>query len=80
MSAKFGSLQGGRRVQCSSDSKDDIVLGEVAYPASTEWPQSGLGNSTTLSYIASEKNHDELRYLFAVILFYRAILEEAQVK
>ena len=61
MSAKFGSLQGGRRVQCSSGSNDDIVLSEVASVASaafTEWPQSGLG----LSYIASEKNHDELRY------------------
>ena len=59
MSAKFGSLQGGRRVQCSSDSKDDIVLGTFT---EKEWPQSGLGNFTTLSYIASEKNHDELRY------------------
>ena len=59
MSAKFGSLQGGRRVQCSSDSNDDIVLGTFT---EKEWPQSGLGNSTTLSYIASEKNHDELRY------------------
>ena len=61
MSAKFGSLQGGRRVQCSSDRNDDIVLSEVASMASaafTEWPLSGLG----LSYIASEKNHDELRY------------------
>ena len=61
MSAKFGSLQGGRRVQCSSDRNDDIVLSEVASMASaafTEWPLSGLG----LSYIASEKNHDEIRY------------------
>ena len=59
MSAKFGSLQGGRRVQCSSDSNDDIVLGTFT---EKKGPQSGLGNSTTLSYIASEKNHDELRY------------------
>ena len=60
--AKFGSLQGGHRVQCSNDRNDDIVLSVVTAAEDLEDAaiQGELLNST-FSYIASEKNHDDLR-------------------
>ena len=53
--AKFGSLQGGHRVQCSNDRNDDIVLSVVTAIENEE------DLNSTFSYIASEKNHDDLR-------------------
>ena len=51
--AQFGSLEGaGHRAECSANQKDDVML--VA---------TQVSHNTTMAYIASEEDHDQIRYL-----------------
>ena len=68
ISAKFGSLQGGHRVQCSSDSNDDIILKTITSEQGADL--------TSLAYIPSEENHDELGYVFWVFGFLSSSLSQ----
>ena len=60
MSAKFGSLQGGRRVQCSSDRNDDIVLSEVASMASAAVVTAASAATAASVATSAEKTKQKL--------------------